>query len=315
MTPAASPAAEQKARTALLSVASNSALVVLKLAVGLLIGSVSVVSEAIHSGIDLLAAIVALLAVRHSDKPADARHPFGHGKLESLSGAFEALLIFAAAIWIVVEAVGKLVHPEPMDLPLLGALVMGFSTAVNYGVSRRLFRVARETESMALLADAWHLRTDVYTSLGVLLALLGIYGAGRLDLGLDLAWLDPAAGLGVALLILKAAFELTFQSAQDLLDQSLPGEEEGFIADTLRARYPTIRGFHKLRTRRSGSFRFIEVHLQVDPDMTVLDAHAITRDLQRVFSERLPSAVTTIHVEPCSPPCSDACRAGCLKPG
>jgi cation diffusion facilitator family transporter len=157
-----------KESAARLSVASNTALVVGKLAVGLVIGSVSVLSEAIHSGMDLVAAGIAFYSVKQASKPADGDHAYGHGKIENVSGLAEALLIFGAAGWIVYEAVHKLVRPEPMDELWLGVAVMGVSSVVNVLVSRRLFRVARETESIALEADAWHLRTDVYTSAGVM---------------------------------------------------------------------------------------------------------------------------------------------------
>jgi cation diffusion facilitator family transporter len=147
----------------MLSVASNLGLVIFKTAVGLAIGSVAVLSEAIHSGLDLVAAAIAFFAVKKAAKPPDADHPYGHGKVENLSGAIEAGLIFLAAVWIVYEAARKLVRPEPIETLGLGVGVMAASAGINWLVSRRLFRVGEETESVALQADAWHLRTDVYT--------------------------------------------------------------------------------------------------------------------------------------------------------
>jgi cation diffusion facilitator family transporter len=147
---------KRKASVALLSIASNSTLVLLKIVVGVMIGSVSIMSEAIHSGVDLLAAVIAFLAVRTAGKPADQDHPFGHGKVENISGAVEALLIFLAAGWIIVEAVEKLKSPVPLDYPGWGAAVMLISAAVNILVSARLFEVGKETDSVALQADAWH---------------------------------------------------------------------------------------------------------------------------------------------------------------
>jgi cation diffusion facilitator family transporter len=165
------PTQRRKTRVAWLSVASNTALVAAKVVVGLAIGSVSVLSEAIHSGMDLLAAAIALFAVRRSGVPADSDHQFGHGKAESISCLAEALLIFGAAGWIVYEAVDKLIHPRQIELASLGVAVMLLSSLVNWFVSASLFRVGRETDSQALLADAWHLRTDVYTSAGVMVGL------------------------------------------------------------------------------------------------------------------------------------------------
>lgn len=203
-----------KSNVAMLSVLSNASLMILKLVAGTLIGSVSVISEAIHSGMDLLAAIIAFFAVRKSGKPADEDHPFGHGKVENISGTVEAILIFIAACWIIFEAVRKLRNPEPMDDAWLGIAVMLISVVANIFVSMRLFKVGKETDSVALIADAWHLRTDVYTSVGVFGGLVVIMAGGFVFPGADLRWVDPAAAIGVAILIIKAAYHLTVESAR-----------------------------------------------------------------------------------------------------
>ena len=175
-----------KVNAARLSVLSNTSLVVMKIAVGFLIGSVSIISEAIHSGVDLLASLITTFSVSKSDMPADVEHPFGHGKVENISGTLEALLIFLAALWIIYEAIRKLLDPEPIEYVSWGVGVMSISALVNIVVSRMLFRVARETDSVALAADGWHLRTDVYTSAGVM-ASLALIGLGHL--------ISPAANL------------------------------------------------------------------------------------------------------------------------
>lgn len=168
----------RKMAAARLSVYSNSGLILVKLIVGVLSGSVSIISEAIHSGVDLLAAFIALFSVRTSHIPADDIHPFGHGKIENISGTIEALLIFLAAGWIVYEALDKLMNVKPLESLGLAVGVMMVSSAVNWLVSSLLFRVGRESESIALQADAWHLRTDVYTSLGVMASLALIWLGG-----------------------------------------------------------------------------------------------------------------------------------------
>lgn len=302
----------RKERVALLSVASNSVLVVMKLVVGLTIGSVSIISEAIHSAVDWLAAVIALFSVKTSSLPADERHPFGHGKIENISGTIEALLIFVAAGWIIFEAVKKILHPEPIEDLGWGVGVMLVSAVVNIVVSERLFKVGRETDSVALQADAWHLRTDVYTSAGVMVSLAAIWLGARIFPDLDLHWLDPAAAIGVALLIIKAAYDLTIQSARDLLDVNLPGEEEDWIRERILERRPVVHGFHQLRTRKSGHFRFVEFHLQVDPQMTVLDSHNITEELSDRIEKRFPHTSVTIHMEPCEGNCVGHCLEGCL---
>ncbi len=301
----------RKTRVALLSVASNSGLVVLKLIVGAVIGSVSVMSEAIHSGVDLLAAVIATLAVRTSGRPADEEHPFGHGKFENFSGAIEALLIFAAAGWIVYEAVHRLIHPRPIENAGWGAAVMLFSAVMNVIVSQMLFKVGRETDSVALEADAWHLRTDVYTSVGVMAGLLLIWIHETFFPQVYMHWLDPAAAIAVAMLILKAAWDLTLKSTRDLLDVGLPQHEEEWIRNYINSHRPQIAGFHRLRTRKSGAERFIEFHLLVRPDMSVDESHAITEETTRAIREKFGETTVTIHVEPCSGKCDSGCTFDC----
>lgn len=296
----------------MLSVISNSALVLMKVVVGIMIGSVSVISEAIHSGVDLVASLIALVAVRESGKPADERHPFGHGKVENVSGTIEALLIFLAAGWIIYEAVHKLLHPEPLVMPGWGVGVMLLSAAANMFVSHRLFEVGEETDSVALQADAVHLRTDVYTSVGVMVGLATIWLGGYLLPGVQLAWIDPAAAIAVALLIIKAAYDLTKVSARDLLDVKLPDDEVQWICEVACEHHPQVRGLHKLRTRKSGADRFVEFHLKVDGSMSVDGSHQITVDIERALRARFNGMSVTIHVEPCSDGCHEACVENCF---
>jgi cation diffusion facilitator family transporter len=303
---------QKKTLVAAFSVISNTFLVLVKITVGLLIGSVSVISEAIHSGVDLAAAIIALLAVRASGKPADSDHPFGHGKFENISGTVEALLIFLAAIWIVYEAVTKLLHPHPLEAAGWGAAIMLLSAIMNIIVSGTLFKVGKATESMALQADAVHLRTDVWTSAGVMCGLACIFLGKKLLPGVNLQWLDPAAAIGVALLIVKAAYDLTMQSGRDLLDTALePGEVE-WIRKLISKHVPPICGYHRLRTRKAGADRFVEFHLIVKGNMTVEASHDLTDDLEKHIEEKLKHTSVTIHIEPCNGYCSQVCREGCL---
>ena len=302
----------RKERIASLSVISNMTLVVMKLIIGLLIGSVSIISEAIHSGVDLLAAIIALFSVKTSSIPADSDHPFGHGKIENLSGTIEALLIFAAAAWIIVEAIKKLMNPEPIEAVGWGVGVMLVSSVANFGVSQMLFKVGRETDSIALQADAWHLRTDVYTSAGVMAGLTIMWIAEALFPGEHFHWLDPVAALCVAVMIMKAAYDLTTQSAKDLLDVHLPQVEVEWIKQSILDLDGVIHGFHDLRTRKAGHFRFMEFHLKVEPQMTVQDSHAITEQISEKIKTQFPHSTVTVHIEPCDGLCSEKCRDGCM---
>lgn len=303
---------QSKVRVAILSVISNSFLVVFKIAVGILVGSVSIISEAIHSGMDLLASFVALFSVKKSHVPADDGHPFGHGKVESISGLIEAVLIFVAAFWIIFEALKKLNSRAPMEFVGWGVAVMLFSAVLNQIVSHQLFKVGKEADSIALQADAWHLRTDVYTSAGVMVSLAVIWLSHRFFPEPNVHWLDPAAALFVALLILQAAYRLTVRSVRDLMDVKLPGEEEAWIREMIISKQQSVHGFHQLRTRKAGNFRFIEFHIKVDPQMSVSASHIITEELSRSIERKLPDSSVIIHIEPCDGKCEDKCVAGCL---
>ena len=303
---------QRKAGVAALSIISNATLVVFKLLVGLLIGSVSVLSEAIHSAVDLVASVIAFLSVKTSAKPADARHPFGHGKYENLSGAIEALLIFLAAIWIIFEAIHKLRAPQPLEKAGFGVIVMLVSAIANWLISGRLFKIGRETDSIALQADAWHLRTDVYTSIGVMAGLAIIWSGYWLAPTLNLNWVDPVAALCVAVLILKAAWDLTSESIKDLLDARLPDEEETWIIDYVKKCQPSVQGLHDLRTRKGGAMRFVEFHLIVPENMTVAQAHDISDKIEEAIIARYAATHVTIHIEPCRRPCPETCLPGCF---
>jgi cation diffusion facilitator family transporter len=287
-----------KSRAASVSVASNSALVVLKLAVGALSGSVSIISEAIHSANDLLAALIAWVSVRTSDKAADREHPYGHGKIEGVSGALEALLIVVAAVWIVVEGVRKIVHGGEVEHLGAGTAVMLVSTAVNILVSRYLFKVAKQEDSLALEADAHHLSTDVFTSLGVASGLAVVWGWRTWTGGskaLDIV--DPIVAIAVALFILKIGVSLTKSAIGHLLDQGLPEPELTVIRDIL-GRNPAVLEWHGLRTRKSGSQRYIDVHVAMHGDVTLAASHAAAREIEDRIGAALRPAHAVIHVDP-----------------
>jgi len=284
--------------TARLSVVSNTLLVIIKLLAGIFMGSVSVISEALHSGVDLVAAVAAFFSVRVSGQPADVRHPFGHGKFESLAGMLEGALIVVAAFWILYASVLKIsTGAIEVTAPLLGVAVMAFSSLVNLVVSSRLFRVGRETDSIALQADAWHLRTDVYTTTGVLAAMLGI-ALGRLLHLPRIELLDPLAAIAVALVIIQAGVSITRESLHHLADEALPSAERQAVERLLQEHYADFLGYHELRTRKAGPDRHIDLHLSVPPNMPVGDAHALCDHLETDLQRIAPGAHVLIHVEP-----------------
>ncbi|HTY46204.1 MAG TPA: cation diffusion facilitator family transporter [Methanomassiliicoccales archaeon] len=282
----------KKAQCAMLSIYSNSALVALKLAVGILMMSVSVLSEAIHSMIDLIAAIIANYSIRKSLKPADLDHEYGHAKYENLAGVVEAILIFFAAVLIIYEAVNRLIENAPVEFLLAGIVVMGISVVANLSVSHMLIKVGKEEDSIALIADGMHLRTDVYTSLGVFIGLV-LINVTNIEI------LDPIVAIMVAFLIMKAAWDLTRESSKGLVDQSLPPEEEEVIRKVLNENSFHFVNFHALRTRKAGAERFIDLHLVVNRQMCVLDAHNLCETLEQAIESRLPHTSVLIHLEPC----------------
>lgn len=302
----------RKIGVALLSVCSNTFLVISKLIVGFLIGSVSVISEAIHSGVDLIASLIAVYAVRISGKPADEEHPFGHGKAENISGTIEAILIFLAAGWIIFEAVKKFISGAQVENAPIGILVMLISSIINLVVSSMLFKVGKETNSYALIADAWHLRTDVYTSAGVMLGLILIWAGEVVFRGFHFHWIDPLAAIVVALLIIKAAYNLTVQAGRDLMDARIPKDEEQWIRNHVAGFQPVVRAFHELRTRKSGNTRFIEFHLLVKGDMSVEESHHLTDIIAADIEKQFPDSSVTIHIEPCDGDCKSKCEQDCL---
>lgn len=283
----------RKMLAAAVSVVSNSTLVVLKLVVGFLSGSVSIIAEGIHSANDLVAALIAFISVRISELPPDREHPYGHGKAESISAAAEAILIVGAAVWIVVEAVRKILNPEPVEHLGLGTAVMGMSVVLNTLVSRYLFRVAREEDSPALEADAHHLATDVYTSLGVVAGLVITWFT-------DWHIVDPLVAIGVAILILRIGLSLTMKSLHHLMDSQLPVAEVSRIEDILNGE-ARIHSWHNLRTRKSGSTRHIDLHIVFRNDATLLEAHEVADELEKRIAQELAPAQVVIHVDPYDP--------------
>lgn len=295
---------KRKTYAALLSILSNTVLITLKLVVGLMMHSVSVISEGIHSGLDLIAAIIALFSVRKSSKPPDDKHRYGHGKIENIAGAIEAILIFAAAIYIIFQASNKLMAKhlfiEELDI---GAIIMGISAVANFLVSHYLMKIAKETDSIALEADAMHLRTDVYTSLGVLGGLIAIKITG-------MTIIDPIIAICVALLIIKASYDLTKSALSNVLDVRLPDEEEEIIHEVLDQNGNYFVEYHKLRTRKSGNVRYIDMHLVISKTTSVEDSHALCHSIAGKIHKRLPHSQVLVHIEPCDGGC-DSCRIVC----
>ncbi|HEV2471820.1 MAG TPA: cation diffusion facilitator family transporter [Chthonomonadales bacterium] len=285
------PEARRKQRAALLSVAATSALALLKLTVGLLIGSISVLSEALHSATDLVASGITLISVRTSDSPPDEEHPYGHGKIESIAGLAEAAFITIAAAFIVSEAISRLhTGRSRVEDTGPGLAVMALSATANILISGYLRSTGRQLDSPALRADAAHLRTDAVASLGVLAGLTLVRYTGY-------GWIDPVAALLVAVLILQTAFVIGRGAILPLIDTRLPEAEEAAIRTVLQNE-PEVLGYHKLRTRKSGSQRHADVHVLIDDNFSLVHAHNLTESLEDRIRSALPSIHVSIHIEP-----------------
>ena len=281
-----------KQRAARLSIVSNTCLIALKIAAGVLTGSVAIITEAVHSSIDLVASIVAWFSVRKADEPADESHPYGHEKVENLAAAFEGLLIVLGAAVIIFEAIRKLTGEPKVEKLGIGIAVIGFSMVANLLVSRYLYRQAKATDSPALEGDAAHLHTDALTSAGVLvaLALVAITGVDALD---------PIAALVVAVAIVFSGVRLVSQSSRVLVDEALPEEELRGVADAIQGVGAVeVLGYHKLRARRGGSRRYVDLHVQFRRGTTLERAHEVSHELQGAIRQRLGDADVLIHLEP-----------------
>ncbi|MGE5409133.1 MAG: cation diffusion facilitator family transporter [Syntrophothermus sp.] len=281
-----------KQGAAALSIASNAVLILLKIVVGAITGSIAIITEAVHSLIDLVASVIAYLSVRAADEPADAEHPYGHEKVENLAAAIEGMLILVGAAVIVYEATRQLVNGAEVQRVGLGIAVMAFSVLADLTVSRILSRQARTSESQALEGDAAHLRTDAMTSLGVLFGLLLVEVTG------DAAF-DPITALVVAVAIVWAGFRLLRRSTGILVDEALPTEELDQIeAAIAAARTPEVAGYHKLRARRAGNRRHIDFHVQYRRGTSLERAHELAHLMRDEIEAEIPRSEVLIHVEP-----------------
>ncbi|MEH6895752.1 cation diffusion facilitator family transporter [Bacillus velezensis] len=282
---------ENTSKIAFLSVINNSLVVMLKIVVGIITGSVAILSEAIHSFLDLIAAFIAFISVRISKKPADTGHPYGHGKVENLSGTIETILIFAAGIWMIYECVQKLVNPAPVHLPVLGIVVMLAGALINLIVSKFVKREAEKVNSVAMKSNALHLLTDVYTSLGVAASLLVVTLT---------EWyiLDPIIGMVLAVYIIYEAFKLMKEAFPPLIDTRLSEEEEKTILKIIETFQQEFIEIHDFRTRRSGPQEYIDFHLVVASHVTIKDVHDLCDRIERDITNEFKQAQVMIHPEP-----------------
>jgi cation diffusion facilitator family transporter len=268
----------------------------LKVAVGVVTGSISIWAQAVDSSLDIFAVVVTFLTVGFSAKPADKEHPFGHGKVEYVAAGIQAVFLFSAASVIIYSAILRIIRGEVIQLTEAGIGVMLVSMIASILLSRHLFRVARITGSVVLEANANNIRADVYSTAGVLGGLVVVRLTG-------LTIFDPILALAMSLLILRATYRVGQMAWGGLIDVRLPQVEEDEILSCLREHGGQLVGFHKIRTRKAGSQRYIDFHLIVPKDVSVEKAHQLCDQLEQEIEARLSYTSVTIHVEPCDGKC------------
>jgi len=293
----------KKRRAALLSVGSNTLLIIVKIAAGIISGSISIISEALHSLMDLVASAIAYYSVRQASLPPDEDHPFGHGKMENLSGLFESLLLLGASVFIIYEAISRTIDGSMIKFPVVALGVMGFSACVNILISRYLYKVARETDSIALEADAKHLSADVYTSAGVFAGLLLVMVTG-------FTILDSIIAVLVALYIAYEGFVLTRKSIAGLMDTRLPDDEVEVIRQVLDEYAGKMKYYHDLRTRKAGSERHVDFHMVLCREAKIADTHTIMEQIEKELQRVFPETTVLMRPEPCIH-FSDQCPTHC----
>jgi cation diffusion facilitator family transporter len=281
-----------KSRAAGVSIVSNTCLIALKVVAGLITGSVGLLSDAIHSLMDLIASAIALASVRKADEPADATHRYGHEKVEDLSASAQALLLLLGAAFIAIEAIRRLINGGSVKSVGVGMAVAGAAAVINLVISRYLSRTGRRTGSSALAANAADLRADAFVSIGVLISLAIFDATGA-------KWIDPVVGLVVAVVISSTGVRILLGAGRRLVDEALPADElaalqsviESFLGDQ-------VVGYHDLRARHVGTHHQVDLHLQFAAGTSLERAHFISHELQDAIVARLPGTTVLVHLEP-----------------
>jgi cation diffusion facilitator family transporter len=287
--------AQERSRAASFALVAALLLAALKIGVGIWTKSVGVFSEGIHSSLDLVSAAIAFFTIREAGKPADREHPFGHGKIETLSSLIESLLLVAASVFITLEGIEHLRNPTPVEHTGVAIATIAVSLVASYGVYLHNRRSAKLTESSAIEVNALHFLADAVTSAGVLIALLVIAYTGW-------QWIDPAIAFAIAIYILAISWKQIARSISELTDHQLPDEEVARAVRLLESFRPRILEAHDLRTRKSGVHRHFDFHALFCGRATVEESHLVCDELETAFENEFPGSQVSIHVEPCGHP-------------
>ncbi len=295
------PEFEEKDKWNKRSILVNAILFILKLVVGILTLSMAILSDAIDSGIDVVTSTMARYSVKIANEPADERHSYGHGKFENLSGFIQAIIVVIIALFILSEAIRRIFTGIDLEVLEYGIIIMIISVFGKLAISQNLLRVARKHESIAMEANALNLRADVWMSLGVLVSLSIILL--MVDQYPDIVYLDPIVAIIIAFLIIKAGFDIAKRSSQDLLDEHIPEHEQTIVQEIMDTHKDDYLEFHRLRARKSGAERHIDMHLVVPKNKSIEEAHQIADKIEAEITARLKNAIVVIHMEPCDGEC------------
>jgi len=280
-------------------------LILLKVAVSWLTGSISILAQTADSLLDLFAGIITFSAIRVAAKPADEEHPYGHGKVEDIAGMVQGILIAIAGGLIIYSSIRRIIEGTSIELAEVGIGVMLVSIVVSIFLSRHLLRVSRATDSVALEANARNIAADIYSALAVLVGMIVVRLTG-------LSIIDPIIAIGVAIYILKVAYDTTRKPLSGLVDMRLSPSQEAVIKACLVKHSQQVVDFHALRTRRAGSQYYIDLHLVMDRDISLQQAHEICDRIEAEIQTGLPKSSVTIHIEPCGDEC-ERCSVVCSR--
>ncbi|MFC2025516.1 cation diffusion facilitator family transporter [Chloroflexota bacterium] len=287
-----------------LSIAVVIGLIVVKVIVAFITGSISISAQATDSFLDLFAVGITFFAIRMASMPADKEHPFGHGKVEGIAATVQAVLIFTAGGVIIYSAIRRIIVGTTIELTEAGMGAMLVSIIASIFLSRHLLKVSRATSSLALEASARNIAADVYSAAGVLVALV-IIRFTRVSI------IDPIVAIGVAIFILKAGYDVIRKSFGELVDVRLPKAEESEIISCITEHSGQLVGFHAVRTRKAGNQRFVDLHLVMPKNASVEEAHLMCDHLELEIKTRLHNSSITIHVEPCKIECAQCYILSC----
>jgi len=285
----AQQAAKEKSRIALTSVIAAVFLTSFKIVIGFMTGSLGILSEALHSGLDLIAAIITFFAVRAADKPADREHNFGHGKIENYSALMETLLLVITCGWIIYEAAHRILTGKThIDVTVWSFLVILTSIVIDFSRSRALYRIAKKHNSQALEADALHFSTDIWSSVVVLFGLAGA--------AFQFYYADPAAALIVAVIVLSVSYRLGKRSFNALVDRAPQGLSDEIFR--IIKSIPDVKYFHDIKVRESGPNKFVDLNIHVDKDISIERAHEISHLVEKAISAKIKNVEVMVHAEP-----------------